>query len=297
MPFPKRDGFGGFRGGRGYPGGRGGSAGTKRPAVEESNNDNTTKRSKKRTFFGLPANLPRRNGSSESPVSSGSLEAHWLELDQEMEQVVDSTPAAAKSISFSDYRNRAKEKAAVPPTPAQAEQSQSASTEAAQVVASGTTSPIISPEKTTAPRDLTHHAPARPFNHDTSEAGSQEQCKTPITPRTTPGLWQPSASAGTKMARPLSRDWTSVHITPAQATPVEPTMDVTPALTAVPADKDVPPKYWGKRPEPKDFRDKQFFALKEYEAKMGLETSMSFAEFGMLKVRLELERSKRNAVA
>ncbi|KAK5682147.1 hypothetical protein LTS10_005272 [Elasticomyces elasticus] len=291
MSFPRGDGCGYVRGGCG------GSAGTKRPATEEANNDNTTKRSKKRTFFGLPANLPKRNGSSESPVSSGSLEACWLELDQEMEQVVDSTLAAVKPMSFSDYRNRAKEKAAVPPTPAQPEQSQPANTEAAQIVASGTTSPITSPEKTTAPRNLTHLAPARPFNHDTNQAGPDKQSKTPITPRTTPGLWQPSASASTKMARPQSRDWTSVHVTPTRAVPVEPTVEVASALTDVPADKDVPPKYWGEHTEPKDFRDKQFFALMEYELKTGLETSMSFAEFGVPKVQLELERSKENAAA
>ncbi|KAK4892840.1 hypothetical protein LTR27_008754 [Elasticomyces elasticus] len=293
MSTPKRHGSHFLSG----TGGRHGSAGSKRPASDEANNDNTPKRPKKRTFFGLPANLPKLNASSESLVSSASLEGSWLELDQEIEQVVDSSPAAVKPMSFSDYRNRAKEKAAVPPTHAQPEQSQSASTEAAQVVASDTTSPTTSPDKTTAPRNLTHLAPTRPSSHDTSEAGSQEQCKTPITPRTMPGLWQPSASASTKMARPLSRDWTSVHITPAQPAPVEPTVDVTPALTAVPANEDVPPKYWGERTEPKDFRDKQFFALKEYEAKMGLETNMSFAEFGMAKVRLELERSKKNAVA
>ncbi|KAK5742031.1 hypothetical protein LTR17_003539 [Elasticomyces elasticus] len=282
---------------RGGPGGRHASAGSKRPASDESNNDNTTKRPKKRTFFGLPANLPKLNGPSESMVSSGSLEAHWLELDQEMEQVVDSSPAAVKSISLSDYRNRAKEKAAAPSTPAQCEQSLSANTEAAQIATSGTTSPITSPEKTTAPRNLTHLPPARPSNHDTSEAGSQEQCKTPITPRTTPGLWQPSASASTKMARPPARDWTSVHVTPTRSVPVEPTVEVASALTAVPTDKDVPPKYWGEHAEPKDFLDKQFFALQEYEAKMGLETSMSFAEFRVLKVRHELKRSMRNAAA
>ncbi|KAK5696161.1 hypothetical protein LTR97_008581 [Elasticomyces elasticus] len=288
---------------RGGPGGRHGSAGSKRPASDEAwvvNNSNTTKRPKKRTFFGLPTNLPKLNASSESSASSRSLETHWLELDQEMEQVVDSTPAAVKSISLSDYRNRAKENAqetSVPPTPAQAEQSQAASTEAAQVVASGTTSPITSREKTIAPLSRTQHPPAQLCNVDTSEARSQEQCKTPSTPISMPGLWQPSASASTKLARPPSRDWTSVHKTPAQPTPVEPTMDVTPSLTAVPADEDVPPKYWGEHAAPKEFLIKQFFALKEYEAKMGLETSMSFAEFGNLKVRFELERSKKNVVA
>ncbi|KAK5709997.1 hypothetical protein LTR17_019273 [Elasticomyces elasticus] len=293
MSVPRSDGYV-FRGSRAV------SAGTKRPATEEANNDNTAKRPKKRTFFGLPANLPKLNGSSESLVSSGSLEACWLELDQEMEQVVDSTPAAVKSISLSDYRNRAKEKAAVspvPPTPAQPEQSQPVNTEAAQVIANGTTSPIASLEKMTAPPNLTHHAPARPFSHDTSEAGTQEQCKTPSTPITTPGLWQPSASASTKMARPPARDWTSVHVTPTRSLPVEPTVEVASALTAVPADKDVPPKYWGEHAEPKDFLDKQFFALKEYEAKMGLETSMSFAGFGILNVQLELERRKKSAAA